>query len=42
MKHERETLEAVIAALKAEGYSEATETAIWMQAYAGVGDGHTG
>jgi transcriptional regulator len=32
----------VIAALKAEGYSEATETAIWMQAYAGVGDGHTG
>jgi transcriptional regulator len=32
----------VIAALKAEGYSEATETAIWMQAYAGIGDGHTG
>jgi transcriptional regulator len=32
----------VIAALKAEGYSEATETAGWMQAYAGVGDGHTG
>ncbi len=32
----------VIAALKAEGYSEATETAAWMQAYAGVGDGHKG
>ena len=32
----------VIAALKAEGYSEATETAEWMQAYAGIGDGHTG
>jgi transcriptional regulator len=31
----------VIAALKAEGYSEATETAGWMQAYAGVGDDHT-
>jgi len=29
----------VIAALKAEGYSEATETAGWMQAYAGVDDG---
>jgi len=28
----------VIAALKAEGYAEATETAGWMQAYADVGD----
>jgi len=31
----------VIAALKAEGYSEATETSEWMQAYAGIGDCHT-
>jgi transcriptional regulator len=28
----------VIAALQTEGYSEATQTAAWMQAYAGVGD----
>ena len=28
----------VIAALKAEGYAEATETAGWMQTYADVGD----
>ena len=28
----------VIGALRAEGYSEATQTAAWMQAYAGVDD----
>jgi len=29
----------VIAALRAEGYSEATQTAAWMETYAGVDDG---
>jgi transcriptional regulator len=28
----------VIDALQAEGYSDATQTATWMQAYAGVDD----